>query len=78
LGYIGRPHPIFRAELGRRRGRGELKPPAKTYLERIGEKGVDYRAMRIVRAENSKAMNDAIKNAEAQNPRATGKYEWKL
>jgi hypothetical protein len=57
---------------------GKLKPQAAEYVKRIGSAGVDYRALRIVRTENARAMNEAIKEADKLNPATTGEFDWIL
>jgi hypothetical protein len=57
---------------------GKLEPNVKEYAKRLGKAGVDYRALRIARTETSRAMNDAIKEANKNNPVTTGEFNWVL
>lgn len=56
----------------------KLTPGAKDYIGRLGSAGADYRALRVVRTELYKGMQDAAVVSGEMNPACTGYYDWVL
>ncbi|MDR1174691.1 MAG: DUF3626 domain-containing protein [Treponema sp.] len=57
---------------------GKLKPETREYANRLGAKGVDYRALRLYRSEIHRHQQEAAVEEGEDNPACTGEYDWIL
>ena len=55
---------------------GKLEPGTREYVRRLGRAGVDYRAIRIVRSEKYRTMQQEAVAEGQNNPACTGEYDW--
>jgi hypothetical protein len=55
---------------------GELKPGTARYVARLGSAGVDYRALRLVRTELGKGVQEGTLEAGEANPACNGTFNW--